>query len=148
MSEYFPQGKGDCDVQGNPTCVSNLFDPWGEYRKKGISIKEIALGSMLHTVQDSFTKSHVNRDNNGKIVSFYSYVNQNGLTHAKEDGLPKWLRTGKWPDINPVSVSEVIIRKYLEYKRTGQDNSKELMNYIKEIYLPAEKTKMSGPGLH
>lgn len=146
VGEYYPNGKGECDKQGNPTCVSNLFDPWGEYRRQGISIREIALGSLLHMVQDSFTKSHTNRDSEGRIVGFYSYVNQDDVLHSTEDGEPEWITKEKWPLLNPVSVSEKILRLYFEYKDDNKDNLEELLVFIKEIYRPAKITEKSGPG--
>lgn len=43
------------------------------------------LGKVLHMVQDSYSRSHVVRDENGNIKNFQSYNEQDGHAHGLED---------------------------------------------------------------
>lgn len=64
------------------------------------SIRDVAFGSVLHTVQDSFSSSHAQRETSathgfcagneqypkpGRIVEFHSYGSQDGHLHDAED---------------------------------------------------------------
>lgn len=64
------------------------------------SIRDVAFGSILHTVQDSFSSSHTERESTsaagfcadnplyrkpGRIVEFHSYGSQDGHLHDAED---------------------------------------------------------------
>jgi len=90
MATYFSLSGDACFSRNIPNCVGDLFDIYGEHRKAKQSISDIALGAMLHTIQDSFSKSHVQRDTSGKIIQFYSYQNQDEEMHAKEDAMQLW----------------------------------------------------------
>lgn len=61
-------------------------------------IPEVAFGSLLHLVQDSFSKSHVSREpavgicggdekkpNGGRIIEFHGYGDQDGDKHGVQD---------------------------------------------------------------
>ncbi|WCP69645.1 hypothetical protein LYZ37_16635 [Vibrio tubiashii] len=49
------------------------------------NIRNIALGSLLHVIQDSYSESHTQRDTSGKIVRFGAYTMQDKGEHAKKD---------------------------------------------------------------
>lgn len=51
--------------------------------------RQRALGSLLHLVQDSFARGHVEREDSGAIVQFLSYRNQNSNKHAHDDAWRK-----------------------------------------------------------
>lgn len=86
LAAYFP---GDMTA-------SNLFATGiVEVRK---DLDKVALGVLLHMVQDSFSQAHVERapelgttcadlavDKPGRIVQFYSYARQSGPLHDDED---------------------------------------------------------------
>jgi hypothetical protein len=77
--------------------IQDLFTLGNPHLQK--HLPDVAFGSLLHTVQDSFSKSHVDRldsqlgelcplsnaQSPGKIAKFYSYQNQDHDEHAKED---------------------------------------------------------------
>lgn len=48
-------------------------------------IRNIALGSLLHVLQDSYSESHTQRNSSGKLVSFGVYNLQDKGEHAKKD---------------------------------------------------------------
>ncbi len=43
------------------------------------------LGKVLHMIQDSYSRSHVMRDDNGKVKSFQNYNDQNSHEHSMDD---------------------------------------------------------------
>lgn len=122
--------------------VGALFDPvpggeWkhslnplkiGHYESSGkprtwnagdeISVKYIALGSLLHMIQDSYCESHVLREfgcnpiarNKGKIIAFRNYAGQKGDDHGIADVCPEWLKHGELPGGNPVWASARLIK--------------------------------------
>ena len=69
-------------------------------------IGEVAFGSLLHVVQDSFAKGHVTRREPvagtrcaagiapafGAILEFHSYANQDHQRHKDADSVEAWLR--------------------------------------------------------
>jgi hypothetical protein len=97
------------------------YEPSGKLRTQNsgdeISVKHIALGSLLHMVQDSYTESHTARNpdcnplarSKGKILTFRSYTGQQGADHAIADVYPEWLKHGKLSKGNAVWASAQII---------------------------------------
>ena len=50
------------------------------------ALQQMAIGSMLHVIQDSFSPAHVSREGGtGKIECFFSYINQDSDKHGEED---------------------------------------------------------------
>lgn len=105
-------------------------------------IKLMALGSLLHMIQDSFSDSHTNRvgsclpDNHDKkaITEFHSYVGQIPGRHKQYDAQPSWIvRNAILSDSNPVKISAQII-KY-SFKGTPWN--------VVESYLKKEVFKLS-----
>lgn len=52
---------------------------------RGGRVGERALGSLLHLIQDSHAAGHTERQRDGYILEFHSYVNQDSKRHAEED---------------------------------------------------------------
>ena len=89
------------------------------------SIDDVAFGSLLHTVQDSFSTAHVNREESsgsmmcvadeisveapGAILEFYSYTGQDHDAHAERDSLDAFRRGFEQPG-NVVFVGRALIR--------------------------------------
>lgn len=87
LGDYFP---------GDMTATNLLATGIVEVRK---NLDEVAIGVLLHMVQDSFSRSHASREPEsggaceriprfmqpGKITQFYSYVGQVGSLHNHED---------------------------------------------------------------
>ncbi len=65
--------------------VNSLFGV-KEGSKEG-AIKERAMGSLLHMVQDSYAGGHVERNDKGEVVSFHSYTGQDHSKHGHSDSL-------------------------------------------------------------
>ncbi|MCJ8205127.1 hypothetical protein [Pseudomonas sp. RGM2987] len=82
------------------------------------SIKHIALGSLLHMIQDSYSDAHTERQGGcnplskerAKIISFRDYVFQLSTDHAIADGHPEWLKHGDLGKNNPLWASAKIIQ--------------------------------------
>lgn len=51
-------------------------------------IKHRALGMMLHLIQDAYTFSHCERNDNDEVVRFYCYGLQNRAKHKSGDDVP------------------------------------------------------------
>jgi len=51
-------------------------------------IKYRALGMMLHLIQDAYTFSHCERNDNNEVVRFYCYELQNKAKHKSGDDVP------------------------------------------------------------
>jgi hypothetical protein len=95
--------------------VSYLFGP--RYRLKGDHYSSMALGSLLHVIQDSFSEAHTFRDfgaspncPNGRVTQFYSYVNQDPNLHNTEDTRTAWMSRKFNSAQDPVSASATLIR--------------------------------------
>lgn len=53
------------------------------------NIRQRAMGSLLHMVQDSYASGHVQRNKKWEISEFHSYVNQNSEIHKRGDVMAK-----------------------------------------------------------
>lgn len=85
----------------NGWSVQDLFALGNPHIRKPENMSEVAFGSLLHLVQDSFADGHVQRavaDSSnsclgvtgvsqmpGKIIEFHSYVNQSPYKHGSDD---------------------------------------------------------------
>ncbi|MDR4476141.1 MAG: hypothetical protein R3B11_09065 [Nitrospira sp.] len=49
------------------------------------NLRHRAIGALLHIIQDSFAKGHVERNISGAIVEFHSYLHQDSSKHAQDD---------------------------------------------------------------
>lgn len=72
--------------------VKDLFANIGDYKKLGTlklteqQVQAVALGALLHTVQDSFSTSHVEREGpDHRVVSWLDYGSQHGACHSQGD---------------------------------------------------------------
>lgn len=85
------------------------------------NIKKVAIGSLLHLIQDSYSDAHTERingcnslaHNKGEIVGLHFYSVQNPDEHKEADIRPTWLDNGDLSDNNPVSVSALIVQFWL-----------------------------------
>jgi hypothetical protein len=87
LDAYFP---------GDMSAINLLATGIVEVRK---DLHQVAIGALLHMVQDSFSQAHAERTDAsggqcdavprfaqpGRIVRFYGYAGQNGPAHDKED---------------------------------------------------------------
>ncbi len=100
-----------------------------------------ALGSILHLVQDSYSKSHVSRGGTpalSEIVcsppeNFHSYLNQDSDTHTKADKWPVFHSTcnlGSGGTLDPITAVAQII--FLHAK--GEKDVKKIEDIITKVY--------------
>lgn len=117
--------------------------------------RDFVFGSLLHLIQDSFSISHVERDEPsgakcpalpdqdkaGKILSFHAYANQNKRKHAdadKQDALSIHLAE-KQP--NCVEVGKVL-KAYFEQQRPWE----EVKEYLECLFELSDPEAKAGPG--
>lgn len=89
-------------------------------------IQDVAFGSVLHTVEDSFALGHAARETapppacaNGlpvpsRIIEFHSYTNQNESKHAEEDARAAFERGFTGAEVNVVTVGRPLFKFYQE----------------------------------
>lgn len=97
------------------------YEPNGKPRKQnlesGIIVRYVALGSLLHMIQDSYSDSHAARKlgcnplakRKGPILAFRNYAGQKPEDHGLADVYPEWLKHGKLATENPVWATAQII---------------------------------------
>ncbi len=121
------------------------------------TIQNIALGSLLHMLQDSFSSSHTLRENSilntsqvsgaGKIERFGLYNAQDGRVHSRAD-----LNTEdkyEHKDLSLNDLSARLIELVVDQRISGQDNWSEAKKTIEkafEISNPSEEPDDIGYG--
>ena len=108
-----------------------------------------ALGSLLHTLQDSYAHGHVARATDGAITQFYCYADQKAAKHAHDDswrdGNSDLERTLNIPGSrDALFVSTEIVKLYkAKVKWAGVEQ------YLKSSpLLVMQDAKISGPGVY
>ncbi len=117
---------------------------------------DLAFGTLLHMIEDSFSKSHVSRsppggnkcervpnyDQPGKIISFHAFPKQKLSEHGKEDNDAAFNNNlFRYPSLNVVEVGKVF-RDYRE-KNEPWDKLKDYMECVFDLEDPDVK---AGPG--
>jgi RHS repeat-associated protein len=102
-----------------------------KYVEKGETAKAAQeLGIVLHYVEDSWTPSHVARDDEGKIKYMYDYTKQSPKLHAEQDKADHDSATIRNATSAGVELLEII-------KEHG-DNPKELRKQLMEKIYPLD----------
>ncbi|WP_152984369.1 hypothetical protein [Stenotrophomonas terrae] len=140
LQEYFEQQSG--------WTVNYLFAP--KYRLKNAQYtRNMAAGSLLHMVQDSYAAAHSRRDFGatarcpaGRVVQFYSYINQSPELHADEDGRIAW-QTGEFTGAqDPVNVSATLLA-HIQQKTDWTT----VRDYLRDIvFCVDDDVQDAGPG--
>lgn len=116
LGDYFP---------GDMTATNLLATGIVEVRK---DLDQVAIGALLHMVQDSFSQSHAGRQlesgavcegprhfaQPGKIIQFYSYVGQVGSLHDHEDTFDALRLQTLQSSPNIVDVSQAFLSLWRE----------------------------------
>jgi len=130
--------------------VSYLFK---RSRMRELATRELALGSLLHVVQDSFAASHAVRKfeasdacPSGRITQFYAYQGQREKAHGAQDtrkALNESLAS-RFTDLqNPVEASARMIL----FVRRKADWNQEVLPYVRETLLCLDgAAEISGSG--
>jgi hypothetical protein len=107
-------------------------------------VKDMAFGSLLHMIQDSFAKGHVQREAPkpgglvwGRIVEFHSYTHQDHSAHSKADEQDAYERY----DIKPY-VDEAV-RQVVQARGSDWAGMKRVVESVFDIVDPA---RTAGPG--
>ncbi len=130
--------------------VSYLFK---RARMKRLATRELALGSLLHVVQDSFSASHTVRAfdasetcPNGRITQFYAYQGQRERAHGAEDTRKAYHASAKTRFSSLQNPVEASARMVLFVRRKA-DWANEVLPYLKQtLFCVDEHAKASGPG--
>jgi hypothetical protein len=117
--------------------------------------RDLAFGSLLHMVQDSFVLSHTDRDEAsgakcpkvegalqpGRIRSFHSYARQDKKKHAREDGHDALDRALLVQQPNVVDVGR-LLKSYYDARRPWTD----LRDYLECVFEAQDLEAGAGPG--
>jgi hypothetical protein len=117
--------------------------------------RDLAFGSLLHMVQDSFVLSHTDRDEAssakcpkvegalkpGQIRSFHSYARQDKKKHAREDGQDALDRALLVQQPNVVDVGR-LLKSYYDARRPWT----ELRDYLECVFEAQDLEAEAGPG--
>jgi len=117
--------------------------------------RDLAFGSLLHMMEDSFVASHTDRDEPsgatcpkkadvlkpGQIRSFHSYARQDPKKHGREDGHDALDRTLLTQQPNVVDVGK-IVKTYYDAKRPWS----ELQDYLECVFEIRDPEAEGGPG--
>ncbi len=129
--------------------VNHLFAP--KYTLGLATIPDVALGSMLHVVQDSFSDAHAQRAYDasaacplGRIVEFHSYTKQDPGRHGAADTRSAWRTNAAFTaSSNPVEVSA----KMIAFVNARADWKREVEPYLRQTALCLDTdARPSGPG--
>lgn len=118
-------------------------------------IREIAFGSVLHTVQDSFAAAHAERERNPtgqmcegtpyavppRVVEFHAYAAQDGGLHDHDDR--REAMTAGPPDEWPEAV--VVTRNLFEQRADGV-KWKDASAYMQCLFTLSDTRRHSSPG--
>jgi hypothetical protein len=129
--------------------VDYLFAP--VYRLDPVG--DVALGSMLHAVQDSYAAGHAKRAFGsspacpaGRVVQFHSFVKQDSDAHGVEDlrtALTRDMTERFTPGNNPVEASARLIA----FVRRRADWETEVEPYLRNnLFCIDSDAELSGPG--
>ncbi|GKS87052.1 hypothetical protein AVMA1855_22890 [Acidovorax sp. SUPP1855] len=128
----------------------------GQQDKLGRYLHQVAFGSVLHTVQDSFARAHVSREAllpggmcadtayeaPRRIVEFHTYGAQDGGLHDEQDSreaMTKVSAADRWPDA--IEATRNLVQFYEE--RAGWTDVQPYMQCLFEL---ADDRRDSSPG--
>lgn len=139
IAKFFP-GSGDTVL----TLFTKGTEPHSDER-----VRDIAFGSLLHLVQDSFSRSHVSREKlrlpggealPGRIVQFHSYAHQDPYVHAKRDALDALDQNAEESNLlTAIGMRLVALRA----RKAPFDEVQRLLDSVFEL---AEQAATAGPG--
>lgn len=120
------------------------------------SIKDIAFGSILHTVQDSFSSSHTQRESEnsagfcagsdqyrkpGRILEFHSYGSQDGHLHDAEDERTAMVGHVVERKAEAIAASRMLVDLYRDRRSWS-----EVKPYVECLFELSDTARPSSPG--
>jgi len=137
--------------------ILDLFSLGNPHVRKSKNMSEVAFGSLLHMIEDSFALSHTERaltdDKSmcpklitncqapGKIVEFHSYGNQNHASHGEDDIRPAFSVNWSGNKPNVVDIGRVLYEKY-----QNKEKWESVKDYIECILALDEDARPATPG--
>lgn len=143
LKPYFP---------GELTATNLFATGIREVRK---DLDKVALGVLLHMVQDSFSQAHADRAPEpggqceqiprfakpGKVIEFYSYANQTGNVHDEQDTFKSLAKHTEQISPSVVQVSRDFITLWTE--KTPWEQASKLFDCVFDLQSPEAP---AGPG--
>lgn len=129
--------------------VNHLFAP--KFTLGQQTIARVALGSMLHVIQDSYSTAHAERAfeategcRNGRIVEFHVYGSQSSSRHSDADTRISWQQNTSFTTMsNPVQASAQMI----VFARSKASWDKLVEPYLRDqLFCIDTDSRISGPG--
>lgn len=100
------------------------------------SIRNIALGSLLHILQDSYSESHTKRNQSGSITTFGVYTSQDKNKHSKKDTVLSTPFKDNLINISAEIIEAVIEDRQQSYKFSGTEPLKmDSWSLVKSRYI-------------
>jgi len=142
LTDYFSSGETiqTLFTRGNPT-----------HRK---ALGEVALGSLLHTIHDSFTRSHTDRAESdgsvcgeglpqrpGRVRQYLNYALQQSSKHAVEDQ-----RNAVDLQLQTVSPNLSDVGKYLKLRLEQGASWEEVKPFLLCVFEPEDENVVTGAG--
>jgi len=138
----------------NGWSVQDLFALGNPHVRRPSQVSRLAFGSLLHVVQDSFARGHVERESMvsyvkcgntqyrrpGRIIEFHSYINQDSKKHGHEDTAYAF-NTSLSHAPNVIEVGQALAELY--ERKAPWDEAKPYLECIFEL---APEVRDSGPG--
>lgn len=137
--------------------IQDLFALGNPHIRKQEYMRQVAFGSLLHLVQDSFSASHVSRRQvvhgakcpppanqyaaPGRIKQFHTYFSQDSKKHAVQDDRAAFSR--HWSS-GPPTVVEIGRNLYELFNR--QERWSSVKPYVECIFALAPDAERSSPG--
>lgn len=148
LAEVRSKSTAEFFVQQPGWTVNYLFAPKFTLGKS--TIPDVALGSILHVLQDSFSDAHVERAYapargcpDGRVIQFHAYGSQDPTRHTKSDTRTAWLAGTYTPVTNPVEVSA----RMITFAHTGADWSSVVEPWLRNtVFCLGEDAQPAGPG--
>jgi len=115
------------------------------------TIRDVALGSILHIIQDSYSESHTDRTfgssqkcASGGVVQFHAYGHQDSTRHGSADSRVSWKTNVDFDATqNPVETSA----RMIEFVGRNADWTTEVLPYLQDIVFCIDQNAVpSGPG--
>lgn len=129
--------------------VNHLFAP--KFTLGKATIAQVALGSILHVIQDSYSTAHAERAfdategcRNGRVVEFHAYGSQSSSLHSDADTRASWLQNTSFTTTsNPVQASAQMIL----FARRKTSWEKVVEPYLRDqLFCINSDARISSPG--
>lgn len=119
-------------------------------------VRQLAMGALLHTVQDAFSASHVERVNDqlptlkgrGKVIRFLNYRLQSPSLHGEQDQRPTDAQEALPSDFHPVALGARLIACAANgsSEKSNWPDAKSVMLQLTALEKPKSNPRASAGG--